>query len=244
MFKLSLTFLMMLLLCACNESAVQPLATPESSTKPNIPAESKPAEQPAPAPIEVPAPEVTDIRINQSTRKLRWEKSYTDAVMDELDRPEIEPLLKTKISSVDLQTLNCTTLNEQSFAKKKIFYIVFIAAIAEAESDFRVALRTRNPSDNTINVGLLQIDEQAARNHTKGSLGHLEAIDLVDPETNLRVGVHILKNQVLSKVARHRLLPERSYYWQVLSEERRVLLNLKTNFHNLPFCIKSVTRNI
>ena len=244
MFKLSLTFLMMLLLFACNESAVQPLATPEISTKPNIPIESEPSETPAPTPIEAPAPEVTDIRINQSTRKLKWEKSFTDAVMDELDRPEIEPLLKNKISSIDLQTLNCTPLNELSFAKKKIFYTVFIAAIAEAESDFRVALRTRNPSDNTINVGLLQIDEQAARNHTKGSLGHLEAIDLVDPGTNLRVGVHILKNQVLSKVARHRLLPERSYYWQVLSEEKRVLLNLKTNSHNLPFCIKSNTKNI
>ena len=236
MFKLSLTLLMMVLLGACNESAVQPLATPVDSPKPTIPVDSKPAEIPTPAPIEVPAPEVTDIRINQSTRKLKWEKSYTEAVLDELDRPEIEPLLKTKISSVDLQTLNCTTLNELSFAKKKIFYTVFIAAIAEAESDFRVALRTRNPSDNTINVGLLQIDEQAARNHTKGSLGHLEAIDLVDPGTNLRVGVHILKNQVLSKVARHRLLPERSYYWQVLSEERRVLKNMNHNSINLPFC--------
>ena len=238
MLKLSLTFLMMALVSSCNENTVQALSTAEAPPKKEVETPSTPVNVPAPipAPIEVPVPETTDIRINQSTRKLKWEKSYTEAVMDELNRSEIEPLLKTKVSSVDLQKLNCLPFNELSLKKKKIFYTVFLAAIAEAESDFRVALRTRNPSDNTINVGLLQIDEQAARNHTKDSLGHIEAIDLVDPTFNLRVGVHILKNQVLSKVARHRLLPEKSYYWQVLSEKTRVLKNLNHNSINLSFC--------
>ena len=140
------------------------------------------------------------------------------------------------MATQDLRELDCTNFNNLSVRHKKIFLTVFIAAIAEAESDFRVGIKTRNPGDNTINVGLLQIDERAARNHTRHSLGNIAEDDLINPELNLRVSVHILKNQVLSKVARYKLLPEKSYYWQVLTEKKRLFKNLRLNRNNLPFC--------
>lgn len=181
---------------------------------------------------------INDLKLKNSSRGLKWQERYSDAVVEALQMPENDGLFEAKILERDLNRLGCRNFNELSKQQKTIFYIVYMAAIAEAESDFRTALKTLNPSDMTTNVGMLQIDQRAANNHTKGALGIIDEQDLTNPETNLKAGVFILKNQVRGKIAQNRLLTEKSYYWQVLTYPTRLLKNIENNRSNLPFCRK------
>lgn len=181
---------------------------------------------------------LSNIEIQASSRGISWPESYSKAIFEILDHEEVNGILSAKINSNDLEKVGCQNLNELDVVQKKIFYIVYFAAIAEAESDFRTGIKTINPGDYTTNVGLLQIDISAARNHTRKALGPLEQRDLVEPHTNLEVGAFVLKNQILGKTAKGRLFPAKSYYWSVLTYPKRLLKNVEHNRENIPFCQK------
>ena len=179
---------------------------------------------------------ISGISIANSSRNLEWKSSYSKAIYTALDHENVSGILDAQIVAEDLKKIGCTNLNELSSEEKKIFYVVYFAAIAESESDYRTHIKTLNPGDMTTNVGLLQIDISAARNHTKRALGHLTENDLVNPVTNLKVGVFVLKNQILGKTAKNRLFPARSYYWSVLTYPSRMLKTVENNRENIPFC--------
>lgn len=176
------------------------------------------------------------ISIKKSSDGIEWKKEYTASLGVALSDSSFTALYNTQINFDDLKLVKCENFNELNLAQKQVFYVVYLAAIAEAESDFKTFSKTWNPSDRTMNIGLLQIDQAVANNHTKGRLGNLDDGDLVDPAINLKVGVFVLKNQVTSKVARNRLFPVNSYYWQVLTQKKRVLKNIEANRSNISFC--------
>lgn len=182
------------------------------------------------------------IKIQKSSRKIEWKQDYTRALAETLSDSSFSSLYTTEINEADLKRVNCKNFNQLTNFQKQTFYIVYMAAIAEAESDFRTHIKYETPGDGTINVGMLQIDEASATRHAKGAVGNVDENDLTNGETNLKVGVYILKNQLGSKVAKGRLFPERSYYWQVLTytkpgkDRDRVLKNIAANASNISFC--------
>lgn len=179
---------------------------------------------------------VEELEITDSSMGLEWKESYTEAVVDVLEHRDIQPLLEATIHQEDLKKLGCTNYNDLTKPEKMKFLVVYMSAIAEAESDYRTRLTTKNWGDGTTNVGMLQIDVQAARFHTKKALGEVSKEKLKDPHFNLKVGVFVLKNQVLGNIARGRFFPKRSYYWQVLTYPKRLLKTMERNKENLSFC--------
>jgi hypothetical protein len=179
---------------------------------------------------------IARIKIKRSSANIEWKSDYTKFLSEAFSNPNLFGLYKTPINTQDLRLVGCNNFNSLNAIQRKVFYIVYMAAIAEAESDFRAESKTFNPGDNTMNVGLLQIDEDVANNHTKGYLGNIDEEDLTDPKVNLQTGAFILKNQITGKIANGRLFPVRSYYWQVLTQKTRVLKNINLNRANIPFC--------
>lgn len=180
-----------------------------------------------------------DVKIHKSSGKFPWEKEYSEAIIEEINQnSKLSSLLETEINQGDLKRLDCVNFNELSNYEKSVFYTVYIAAIAEAESDFKNGSETMNYKDMTNNVGLLQIDTKSALRHAKNEYGKLTEKDLKNPIVNLKVGLFILKNQITGKVANKRLLPVKSYYWQVLTQNKRFFKNFKMNYSNLSFCKK------
>ncbi len=176
------------------------------------------------------------LKIKNSSSGLPWRNEYTYMLREFLSEPGFESIYKVAINPDDLALIGCSNFNQLNGHYKKIFFIVYLAAIAEAESDFRSELMTINPGDNTLNIGLLQIDYVAANNHSYGHLGNLDSEDLKIPLTNLKAGAYILRNQIAGRTAHSRLFPERTYYWQALTQKRRVLKNIRANGHSLFFC--------
>lgn len=177
-----------------------------------------------------------DLNIKKSSHNRVWSPEYTKTLHDIFDDEEFEKLFDTEINEEDLKRLSCTNLNELSKVDKKYFYTVYLAAIAEAESDLRAEVVTRNKHKNNSNYGLFQIDSVVAREHTKGVLGKITNKDLLNPLMNIKVSAYILKNQVRSKIARTRLLPPKSYYWKVLTRSRKFFLHFNHNISLLNFC--------
>lgn len=178
------------------------------------------------------------VKIRPSSSGHPWKISYSVALATLLSDAHFSDMLQTEIVSEDLDLIGCSNFNELTEQAKKRFYIAFLAAIAEAESDFETTQKTYNPSDKTMNIGMLQIDHASANRHAYDYFERrFSDDDLKDPELNLRVGAFILKNQITGKIATSRLFPERTYYWQVLSAgNRRVLRNLHRNLFPLGIC--------
>lgn len=233
MFKFTQFFMLAFLVSACGNSTATTNKTSENLELPKT----------SPQEIEDNNDEVTDteaiidsIKIKKSSHNLAWTENYSRALFQIWAHEKVSPLFETIIFQEDLNRLGCSNYNTLSLTNKKIFMTVYMAAIAEAESDFRASIVTTNPGDQTSNVGLLQVDVDAANAHTKKLLGNLVENDLLDPETNLQVGAFILKNQIRGKIANARLLPAKSYYWQVLTHPTRLLKNLKNNRQSISFC--------
>lgn len=187
--------------------------------------------------ILAPYPSVENINIKNSSANLKWKVEYSRALDDVYEHPDLDSLFSASLNVGDLNLVKCRNFALLSRNQKKVFYTVYLAAIAEAESDFKTGIKTTNPGDNTTNVGLLQIDITAARNHTKGALGSMVEDSLTDARLNLQVGAFVLKNQINSNVAKNRLFPAQSYYWSVLTAKARVLRNIESNRANLKFCL-------
>lgn len=192
--------------------------------------------------VEKKEPLLTALEIRDSSKKIPWESSWTSALMDVLSSEDLRPLLDARISQEDLALIKCTNFNELSIENKKIFYIVFLAAISEAESDFETDNHTFNRSDKTMNIGLLQIDHASAIRHNGKMHGYYSKYQLEDPIMNLSIGTNILLNQVRGGIKNNRpelkgrLFTEKSYYWSVLTRNVRVRNNLVKNNHNIAFC--------
>ncbi|MBC7428880.1 MAG: transglycosylase SLT domain-containing protein [Bacteriovorax sp.] len=178
------------------------------------------------------------IKIHPSSSGHPWKTSYSLALDSLFADSEFNSFFDTKIVEEDLQLAGCSNLNELNYQSKKIFYTAFLAAIAEAESDFEVTQETYNRVDGTMNIGMLQIDRASANRHGGDYFNrYFKDEDLINPELNLMIGALILKNQVTGRVASERLFPEHSYYWQVLTgSKKRVLRNLQMNLWPTSIC--------
>lgn len=176
------------------------------------------------------------IKIKKLNGSEGWSEEVTQNLYKSLSEESIASLFDQFIDESNLAELGCTNYNSLSLYEKKLFYIVFFAAIAERESDF-------NPRDITKkNIGLLQIDINSAYRHAGDEASNIQSIaDLMNPNENLRIGTHILRNQVQGKwipEVRGKLLTGRNYYWEVLNDnfKARVVKSFMNNRFNLPFC--------
>ena len=182
---------------------------------------------------------IDSIKINKSSRKISWKKNWTFALAEVLSTSDFNIILDTPILKQDLTLVGCSNYNNLSAIEKKIFLIVFISAISEAESDFRIGVEAINPGDSTVNIGLLQIDRASAKRHSGAKYSINSDEDLKNPTINLKVGAHIFKNQITKTKHYGRLFPETSYYWQVLTGSKvRLLKNINLNRDNIQFCYK------
>ena len=164
--------------------------------------------------------------------------AINQSLYQELSLNSLSPLMNTNLELDDLKLLKCSNFNELNSTQKKLFYVVFLASIAERESDF-------DPTNETgTNIGLLQIDRASAVRHASEIVGdQITKDELTDPETNLSVGSFILKNQISGKwktAASGRLFPDEIYYWEVLNSKYRgrVIKSFLNNRNNLPFCLE------
>ena len=176
--------------------------------------------------------------IKTTNQKEAWNSSINKTLFDDLSQSSLAPLLNTNLNESDLANLKCSNFNQLNETQKKLFYVVFLASIAERESDF-------DPRNVTgTNIGLLQIDRTSAVRHAKEVVGSYVSVeDLMIAETNLFVGAFILKNQVSGAFrgeSNGRLFPDRIYYWEVLNDKyrSRVIKSFLNNRSNLPFCME------
>lgn len=182
---------------------------------------------------------IDSIKINKSSKNNSWSKDWSFALAEVLSTSDINQILDIEIAKNDLDLVGCSNYNQLNSMEKKIFLIIFISAIAEAESDFQIANETYNPSDSTMNIGLLQIDLASAKRHSGTKYPIKSDIDLKNPSINLKVGAYILKNQIVKSKYKGRLFPVNTYYWQVLSgSKKRLLKNINLNRENIIFCTK------
>lgn len=172
-----------------------------------------------------------EISIGPSSSGIEWNYSHTELLLESFYRPEFKSMLEIKLNQSDLDRIQCPGYNNFAPFFKQEVLTGFLAAIAEAESDYEVDQLTYNKSDRTMNVGMLQIDTASAKRHAGNYFGGpLSQDDLKDPEKNLLVGLFILKHQL--ETTKGRLFPGATYYWQVLSGkaarvERNASANLK-----------------
>ena len=137
------------------------------------------------------------LNIAQSSSQIEWKNEYTDFLYKTLSGPSFDILLSQKIEPADLEKMNCTNFNELNNDEKKKFYIVYLAAISEASSDYDSKNESYSKSDKTTNYGLLQIDPQSAIRHAGSVIGKsVGKEELTNYETNLQVGAYILKHQI------------------------------------------------
>lgn len=178
------------------------------------------------------------LKIRPSSSGRPWKMSYGKALEALLSDPFFSEMYDAEIEKEDLALVDCLNFNELNYSSKKIFYIAFLAAIAEAESDFEAEQKTYNRADNTMNIGMLQIDRASANRHGADYFDrYFNEEDLKKPELNLMIGALILNNQITGRVATNRLFPDRTYYWQVLSgSKKRVLANLRLNIKPTGIC--------
>lgn len=176
------------------------------------------------------------LKIKKLNGSIGWNENVTLKLYQDLSENSISSLFDQEIDQQNLDELGCSNFNSLPIYEKKLFYIVFLAAIAERESDF-------NPRDITnSNIGILQIDLSSAYRHAGADAANIKTIsDLMNVNENLRIGTHILKNQVNGKWAPDiagKLLTGRNYYWEVLNNnfKYRVIKSFMNNRFNLPFC--------
>ena len=180
---------------------------------------------------------IDSIKINKSSKKIAWSKDWSFALAELLSTPDFNQVIDIEIAKPDLELVGCSNYNQLSSIEKKIFLIIFISAISEAESDFQVANETYNPGDSTMNIGLLQIDRASAKRHSGVKYSINSDEDLKNPSINLKVGAHIFKNQIVKSKHKGRLFPVQTYYWQVLSGSKlRLMKNINLNRENISFC--------
>lgn len=182
------------------------------------------------------APYKLNIKLSSSNRK--WPESYTDSLYQTFSGSDFYSFFEKPINQADLETLKCPTLNSLTKDEKKKFYIVYMAALAEAGSDYNSDTVSYSKADKTTNYGLLQIDPKSAVAHAKSVIGRsIDGERLKEPDTNLKIGAYILKNQISGKIATGRLLPDKVYYWPTLKyAQKRILNTIEKNLDNLPFC--------
>jgi hypothetical protein len=188
--------------------------------------------------LSPPQEKLVSLKIKPSSSNIQWEDKYTDYLYKTLSGPSFDPLLDQKIDEDDLKKINCPQFNELDKDQKKKFYIVYLAAIAEASSDYNTNDETYSRFDKTTNYGLLQIDPESAKRHA-GSIviNDIGKDELTNYVPNLQVGAYILKHQIAGKIATGRLFPDKTYYWPTLkNSQKRILNTFKSNSENLPFC--------
>lgn len=179
--------------------------------------------------------------IQPSSAKREWDPKYTDSLYQTLSEPSFEEFLKQKIDDEDLKKANCPEFNDLDNEDKKKFYIVYLAAIAEAGSDYNTEDASYSKGDGTTNYGLLQIDPKSAKAHAGSVLEKpIDASSLKQYQNNLKAGAYVLKHQIAGKIATGRLFPDKTYYWPTLKySQSRILGTMSSNASNLPFCNKA-----
>jgi len=176
--------------------------------------------------------------IERSSSDLSWKNEYSEFLNSTFDDEHFAPLLSQEINEEDLKIINCPLLNKSTNEQKKKFYILYLAAISEASSDYNPKDESYSKSDKTTNYGLLQIDPKSAERHASSVLERpIDKEHLTDYKTNLKAGAYILKHQISGKIATGRLFPKNVYYWPVLkNSKKRILKTFQKNSKNLPFC--------
>lgn len=190
--------------------------------------------------------DLEDIIIYKNSGQKIWGEELTSIFFEKLSPPSLESLFTIPIASEDLELLGCSNFNTLTDDQKKAFYIVFFAAIAERESDFKADDETFDRGHFNTNIGLFQIDKNSAIRHAFKIVGkNVSKKDLKNPITNFMVGTYILKNQLEGNYREDttgRLFPDKHFYWEVLGQRKRekFLKSFNNNRMNLPFCEDSL----
>ena len=178
------------------------------------------------------------IRIKSKSTRGKWNCSYTKAIYTELAKVQFKSLFEQDLNKSDLKKLQCPNYNNLSREEKQKFMIVYLAALSKSESDFQPT-DSYKEKDGTVSMGMLAIDRRAANKATQ-VFGEISDGDLEQPELNLKVGLYILKNQLLSSTYRGRLLTgdkKEAYYWSVIHNEDKqleIINDLESNRSSLP----------
>ena len=217
MYKFSI-FILLLCLSACgNSSGPAPLIDPQTDHKND---------------------EQNAFTIRKLNGKPGWDNQINYLLAEELDQSRYANIFNIDFDATDLSLLGCSNYNELSLNEKKLFIIVFLAAIAERESDFDPNNMTYDPSHKNWNIGLLQIDTRSALRHANAELTEAQ---LKDSFINLKIGISIFQNQITGKYRQElngKLFTGKSFYWEVLNDtyKHRVIKSFLNNRSNLPFC--------
>lgn len=163
-------------------------------------------------------------KILDSSSGFPWKESYSEAIADELLKDDNISILHKIIIIDDLEKIQCENFNNMNTNEKISFFIVYLSSIAEAESDFKNYSKSKAP-DGTTNVGLFQIDKKSAIRHGGSKYNDISNDDLEVGETNARIAVNILRNQLRDR--KNLLFPR--YYWEVLYGEKG-FKNFKRHF--------------
>lgn len=178
-------------------------------------------------PVELPTPAITP-------RLGKWDISWSKHIEKKLEDPALQPLITTRqIPESDLAQLNCTGFKYATPDEKKKFYVVLMAAMAAAESDYR----NLSPISNGA-TGLLQINSKSAK-----WAGCPNPSNMMNPYHNIECSLYILNNQFQK---RGKLFNtgngnrNKTYFWAVLEPYDAGMIRMKRTFlahsSQLPFC--------
>lgn len=187
-----------------------------------------------PTPDPVIMPTISELRWYPT----RWQKEWSIKLVNYLDEtylPELNVLDK------DLGRLNCRGYNSATIEERKMFWLVFMAAISSQESAFNPKTRYYEDALKEWSEGLFQLSLSDRK--PKGGCSLINAQSILTPRANIYCALEIMENQVLGSNRAQRpqgtLFPIRPYYWSVLTRQpaqQRVIEFFKRHLEELPFC--------
>lgn len=183
-----------------------------------------------------------DTNVAVSRLGLLWSLQFTSSVVNHLSGPALSELNYIKINNEDLRSLGCPRFNDLSQNNKTTFWIYFISAIADVESGYQSNFIFWD-REHKFTAGLLLISKGVANQIVSPQTGRLyDRGDLLNYDTNIEVGLHILRRQLLGAgdtrgEDRGHLFTRETFMWPSLSYRRDLVISaFNKNASKMAWC--------
>jgi hypothetical protein len=154
-------------------------------------------------------------------QKKAWNPAWNNYIANGIDQYSGVLLDTSKLPLAEIRLL-CPDFESFDNRNKKIFWIIFIAALARYESNFDTACKFMEPAPlNYYSEGLLQLSYQDKKGYPNAPIDK-SLQNITNAKVNLESGVLILGKSILREKT---LFFAKKTYWSVLRKRREEISN-------------------
>lgn len=167
-----------------------------------------------------------------------WKKVWSSELIKYVNETE---LLNIELEYGDLEKLNCLGYRQANDFEKRHFWLVFMSSISSQESSFNPNTRYYEKPLREWSEGLFQLSLSDKK--PNGACAVLNPVSILKPLPNIRCALDIMEIQLKGNKrngrSAGRLLPDRLFYWSVLTRpetQEKLIAFFKRHLEELPFC--------